>query len=386
VKPITLKILPLLLVLLIPFQLTAFSQPKNENEELSQKRQELNKVYEELEQSKAKLQRTKREQQNVVQRLFVINRSLTKTKTQLGRAEQQIQVNQRKLNFLTVSIEDAKKRLENRSDFLRSRIREIYKSGGINYIQMMLSSDTLSDFINKSYFFEKIMSRDVSLVNEISSEHKKIVTNKSQLEGVTEDIKTLASYIEHKKQTIEKQAEEKKKVYEELEERRKDYEKKIEELEKTSKEIETMIQRIVAEKASKGVAMGKGTGNFIWPVRGRLTSMYGYRRSPFSGRRNMHTGLDIANSYGTPIHAADGGEVLFAGWWGGYGKAVIIYHGRGLSTVYGHMSRIYVQKDQMVDKGQVVGLIGSTGYSTGPHLHFEVRKNGATQDPLRSLP
>ncbi len=378
--------LTLLLVFLMPFQLAAFSQTKNENEDLSKKRQELNKVYEELEKSKAKLQKTKREQQNVVQRLFVINRSLTKTKTQLGRAEQQIQVNQRKLNFLTVSIEDAKKRLANRSDFLRSRIREIYKSGGINYVQMMLSSDTLSDFINRSYFFEKIMSRDVSIVNEISSEHKKIVTNKNQLEGVTEDIKTLASYIEHKKKTIEKQAEEKQKVYKELEERRKDYEKKIEELEKTSKEIETLIQRIVAERASKGVAMGKGTGNFIWPVRGRITSRYGYRRSPFSGRRNMHTGLDIANSYGTPIHAADGGEVLFAGWWGGYGKAVIIYHGRGLSTVYGHMSRIYVQKDQMVDKGQVVGLIGSTGYSTGPHLHFEVRKNGATQDPLRSLP
>jgi murein DD-endopeptidase MepM/ murein hydrolase activator NlpD len=87
-----------------------------------------------------------------------------------------------------------------------------------------------------------------------------------------------------------------------------------------------------------------------------------------------------------PIQAADSGEVIFSGWWDGYGKAVIIDHGKGISTVYAHMSKIYIQKGQTAVKGQVIGLLGSTGYSTGPHLHFEVRKNGAPQNPLRWLP
>jgi murein DD-endopeptidase MepM/ murein hydrolase activator NlpD len=95
--------------------------------------------------------------------------------------------------------------------------------------------------------------------------------------------------------------------------------------------------------------------------------------------------LDIAAPYGKPITAADKGEVIFSGWWGGYGKALVIDHGRGYTTVYGHMSRIYMQAGQTVDKGQVIGLVGSTGFSTGPHLHFEVRVNGRPVDPSQFL-
>lgn len=385
-KPIPLKSFLILFVFLMIFCVPAFSQQKKENDELLEKREELNKIYQELEQSKARLQKTEREQKNVVQQLFIINKNLKKTEGQLTRAEQQKQANERKLGFLKASLDETKKKLNDRSGLLKDRIKEVYKSGGINYLQLFLSADTLGDFISKTYYFEKIISRDLRLADEISSEHKKIASKKSQLEGVTEEIKQLSSYIVHKKKNIEKQAKEKQQANLALEARRKDYEKKIEELEETSKEIEKHIQKLVAERSAKGVVVKGGTGKFIWPLQGRITSRYGYRRSPFSRRTQMHTGLDIANSHGTPIKAADGGEVIFSGWWGGYGKAVIIDHGKGLSTVYAHMSRIYVQKDQQMDKGQVVGLVGSTGYSTGPHLHFEVRKNGATQNPTKWLP
>lgn len=364
----------------------SFAQQKTDKDELTEKREELNKIYQELEESKARLQRTEREQKNVVQQLFIINRDLKKTEGQLSRAEQQKQANERRLKYLQSSLEETRDKLGQRSGLLKDRIREVYKSGGLNYIQLFLSADTLGDFISKSYYFEKIMSRDLRLANEISSEYSKISSKKSQVEGVTQEIKQLASYILYKKKNIEKQAQEKEKANQALEARRRDYEKKIEELEQISKEIEKHIQKLVAERAARGIVVKGGTGKFIWPLQGRITSRYGNRRSPFSRRMQFHTGLDIANSYGTPIKAADGGEVIFSGWWGGYGKAVIIDHGKGFSTVYAHMSRIYVQKDQQVDKGQVIGLVGSTGYSTGPHLHFEVRRNGATQDPEKWLP
>lgn len=365
---------------------TSFSEEPSQKDELLEKKEELNRIYEEIEKNKARLQKTQQEQKNVIQQLYIITRDLKKTETQLNRAEEQRQINERRLELLKSSLDEIKSRLKQRNDILKSRIKESYKSGGINYLQLFFTSDSLSTFINKAYYLEKILGRDIKLAEEISQEHEKISQKKNEVEHVTKEIKKLSSYIQYKKKIIEKQAEEKKRINELLEAKRLDYERKIEELERISKEIELHIQKLAAERAAKGIVIKGGTGKFIWPLTGRITSRYGYRRSPFSRRSQFHSGLDIANSYGTPIRAADGGQVIFAGWWGGYGKAIIIEHGKGFSTVYGHLSRIYVQQDQQVEQGQVIGLVGSTGYSTGPHLHFEVRKNGVTQDPLKWLP
>jgi len=120
-------------------------------------------------------------------------------------------------------------------------------------------------------------------------------------------------------------------------------------------------------------------------VVGEVTSGFGYRIHPIFNVRRMHTGIDIDADTGDPIKAASGGTVVSAGWRGGYGKCVVIAHSGGLATLYGHMSEIKVSVGQAVKKGQVIGKVGSTGYSTGPHLHFEVRVNGDCVDPLKYL-
>ncbi len=382
-KTLVIYIFLVCVILSLPRLCSAAGTSKIAADELKKKEQELNSLYQKLSSHKKELEKTKKQEENVIQRLVIINHELKQTKSQLGRAKEQIDRNESRISFLKTSMEQAKKQLDDQSNVLRSRVREIYKTGGVNYVEMFLSSDTLADFINRSYYFEKVIGTDVNVVTNIQNEHKRIKSDKEELEGVTVGIKQLKQEIEQKKQYITQQAEEKKKVYEALETKRVEYEKEIAALEDTSKQMETMIRQQMA-KGSKVV--GKGSGSFIWPVRGRITSPFGYRRSPFSGRTSMHTGLDIATSYGTPIQAADSGAIIFAGWWDGYGKAVIISHGSVLSTVYGHMSRILVQKGDQVAKGQVIGLIGSTGYSTGPHCHFEVRKNGVPQNPIRYLP
>jgi len=129
----------------------------------------------------------------------------------------------------------------------------------------------------------------------------------------------------------------------------------------------------------------RSTGRFMWPVNGRVSSGFGYRIHPIHRTRIQHTGLDIPKPSGSGIAAADGGKVIFAGWRGGYGRCVIINHGRGLATLYGHMQSIYVSNGQSVGKGQAIGAVGTTGYSTGPHLHFEVRVNGSPVNPLGYL-
>jgi len=129
--------------------------------------------------------------------------------------------------------------------------------------------------------------------------------------------------------------------------------------------------------------LGRSLAAFIWPLRGIVTSRFGFRRHPIFRLRQFHQGLDIAAAQGSPVRAAFAGVVLFAGWYGGYGKLVIIDHGQGTSTLYGHLSAILASTGQQVPQGHVVGRVGSTGYSTGPHLHFEVRQNGKPVDPTR---
>jgi murein DD-endopeptidase MepM/ murein hydrolase activator NlpD len=127
-----------------------------------------------------------------------------------------------------------------------------------------------------------------------------------------------------------------------------------------------------------------GDGSFGWPLDGgEISSFYGYRVDPFgSGGGDFHPGLDIAQSYGEPVKAANAGTVEMAGWNGGYGRYIRIDHGNGLETAYGHMSALVVEPGQKVSKGQVIGFVGSSGASTGPHLHFEVLKSGNTDNPL----
>lgn|GEM_PF-1073919 len=128
------------------------------------------------------------------------------------------------------------------------------------------------------------------------------------------------------------------------------------------------------------------SSSFRWPIQGSLTSTYGWRTHPISGQETFHDGLDIAASTGTPIGAAAGGTVKFAGWSGGYGRFVVIDHGDGLETRYGHMSSIGVSTGQVVSAGEIIGYVGQSGDATGPHVHFEIRKNGKTLDPRDYLP
>ena len=169
-------------------------------------------------------------------------------------------------------------------------------------------------------------------------------------------------------------------------------EKEIETLLKQNRELETLsneFTQLIREASKVGAYLG--TGKFIKPVKGWISSRYGMRMHPIFKRKIKHTGIDIAAPKGRRINAADSGKVIFAGTKGGYGKSVLIYHGinpktgKSLSTFYAHQSRIFVKKGDIVKKGTEIGWVGSTGYATGPHLHFEMKEDGKHIDPLKYL-
>ncbi len=345
--------------------------------------EKLQRVQKELKQSQQKLKETKQKQQEELGKLVVITQELRSANQKLNRAKEKVKENESKITELSIELRKTESELDQKSTLLERRVREAYKNGRMNYLDLLIFSQSMSDFLNRLYYFEKIVNRDANLIRGVKEDLQETKSQRQALTGRTHEIKQLASVIAEQKQKIAEQAEEKKKVLEELKERRSEVEQKIAELERSSRELEVLIQKKMAERARAG-RKAPGSGVLIWPLQGRITSRYGAYRRWGGGYR--HTGVDVAAPYGTPIYAADTGEVIFSGWWDGYGKAIVIDHGRGRATVYGHMSRLYPSAGATVVKGQTIGLVGSTGYSTGPHLHFEVRKNGTPVNPMPYLP
>lgn len=356
-----------------------FSAPAADN--LSEE-EKLRQIQEQLEESKVKLRQTKEQERAVLGRLAVINKELRSTNQKLNFTMNKIRLNEGQIGQLRSELRLSEGNLRAKEDKFKARLSEMYKGGTTNYLEVLVASRSMSDFLNRLYFFSKIIEVDANLVQGIRADVQTVKVKKGSLEERTEEIKGLAKVVAQKKDEFVNLAEEKKGIYDKLKERREEYERQVAELEKSSNELESLILKKTA--AGKGTKV-QGSGRMIWPLRGRITSPFGWRRSPWGGRRQMHTGLDIANTFGSPIAAADAGEVIFAGWWDGYGKAIVVDHGKGITTVYGHLSRIYKQVGDVVGKGQTIGLEGSTGYSTGPHLHFEVRVKGKPVNPMGYL-
>jgi murein DD-endopeptidase MepM/ murein hydrolase activator NlpD len=157
-------------------------------------------------------------------------------------------------------------------------------------------------------------------------------------------------------------------------------------LQRDSDQVAAMIRQRVAylppSQRRPGDIVVDGNGPLSFPVRAPITSHFGWRTHPILGTSRLHAGTDFGADTGTPIRAAGAGTVIFAGWQGGYGNTVIIDHGQGMTTLYGHCNELYVRDGQSVQRGEAIAAVGSTGMSTGPHLHFEVRIGGEPQNPL----
>jgi murein DD-endopeptidase MepM/ murein hydrolase activator NlpD len=345
---------------------------------------DLKRIEKELHSEKLKLKKAKEEESKALNKLYKVNKELKRTKTSLTETKFRISKNKNRIVLLREELSEAERELEERGSLLSRRIREAHKSGGgLSLLELLFTSTSISDFLNRGYYLERIIAYDAELIRETREKAEAVAEAKRDLEKVLQSNRTLVVRIERKSREMQSQAETKRKIYKSLSKRRKEYERRVAELEKSSKLLEGLIQSRSGKTVGK--APIKATGRMIRPARGRIVSGFGYRRHPLWGGTHLHAGIDIGAAYGEPVRNADGGEVIFSGWWNGYGKAVVVDHGRGISTVYGHLSRIYVEAGQRIDKSQILGLIGSTGYSTGPHLHFEVRRGGKPVNPMAFL-
>lgn len=342
--------------------------------------------------------------QQVMQQMDKVSNELAQISVKIHDTEENLRQTEGRL-------EETKTRIEERSKWLDSRVRLMYTDGNVSYLDVLLSSTSFTDFLERADSLQAIANQDQVLLSEHKKDKELFENQKSQLEKDFTEIKSLYAQAESRRSILEEKEIEKQQLIEK-------YNAEIDESDEISEEQEALLVELAMKrsalekeknklkaaqiytyknkkKSGSGKSVASSSGGFSGnggsmglPVSGaRLSSGYGTRVHPISGKVKKHTGVDLAAPQGTDIHAAAGGVVIVAEWWSGYGNTVVIDHGNNIWTLYGHIRQggISVEKGQTVKKGEKVAEVGSTGNSTGPHLHFEVRINGTPVDPMPYL-
>lgn len=294
-----------------------------------------------------------------------------KIQASIDEKQAEIDASEAKISEAEAEIEQTKKDMEKRQEGLNGRLRTMYKNGSVGYLDVLLGSNSLSEFLSNIEMVQRIYKNDQDTMKELKRQH--------------EELEVMRAELEKQKESLEAERAE-------LDEERAGAQAKQDELQGDKEALQAKLDELNAEadRISSEIAGMQNPeieyegGTFMWPTNTRLiTSYFGYRIHPVTGIYTGHTGVDIGCSYGSPVYAAADGTVIVASYgYGGYGVAVVIDHGSGISTLYGHNDSLHVSAGQKVSRGQVIATSGNSGISTGPHLHFEVREGGAYVDPL----
>jgi murein DD-endopeptidase MepM/ murein hydrolase activator NlpD len=274
--------------------------------------------------------------------------------------------------------------LKEKKDLFNSRIAEIYKKDNRDIFNIFFKSQDFIEFFSRFKLMSLLLKQDIDILTEIKDRkaellvlNKSILSLKDDQKDKREEIEKLIEKSLDKKRDIEGIYNEKVELFSQA---------------KANKDALIAMENQLAAKEIEVTNMLKDynqgqapTGKLLWPTNGKISSNFGMRTSTTTGRSRMHNGLDIYAPIGTPVIASDSGQVLKAEYDGGYGYSIIIYHGGGIATVYAHLSGFNVSTGQFVQRGQIIGYVGNTGYATGYHLHFEVRINGQSKNPSSYL-
>lgn len=345
-------------------------------------RSQLQRLLDRLTRSKVRLRQVRREERRVLSELEDIDRSQEATELRLQQLARELAGSRTAAQAAATRLAVTERRLADHRARLRGRLRTVYMYGRTGYVDVLLGADDVREFVTRWHFVSTIVRADGRIIREYAGDVEEQRALIETLRQAQARLAAVSAETAARQREIEAREQAKRSALARLRQERKAFERMVRELEEDSRQLETLIRR--SQRAtSRGVALARNLSGFIWPARGVFTSGFGIRRHPIFRIRRMHTGQDIAAPYGTSVQAASDGRVIYTGWFGGYGKIVVIDHGDGVSTLYAHLSRILTRSGARVRRGEVVGRVGSTGYSTGPHVHFEVRVNGRPIDPAR---
>ncbi|WP_284241714.1 murein hydrolase activator EnvC family protein [Paenibacillus glycanilyticus] len=335
-------------------------------------------------QQKANISVKKEDAQQAIMKL---NEQLDNVTDNMNYVQGQVDSKEVELKKAGKELDKAEEQVKDRNELLQSRLKLMYENGAVSYLEVLFSATSFSDFIDRFDSLHSILSQDRTILEQHKKDKALVEEKKANVETALGEVKTMYTKLQSYKSELDQKEEEKETLIAQ-------YNDQIEELEDISEEQEQLLLALakkVSDLNKKKNAIKKpfSGGKLGMPLRSnyRISSNFGYRIHPITHVRKLHAGIDFAVPQGTDVYAAESGVVIVAQAWSGYGNTVVIDHGNGLWTLYGHLRNggIMVKTGQSVKKGEKVAESGNTGDSTGPHLHFEVRKNEVAVDPAGYL-
>jgi len=347
------------------------------------------KIQVQIQENKSKLMKKQQEKRTAERSLGALSRELRYTEMNLEKARRDLESSIVQERVARSNLAVIRRQFDESSRQFSGRVRSIYVNQQFGMIEFFFGSKELASILDSSYYFDRVMSRDSQLIHELKGKYSQINERQRQLEYQTSRIGQLRNDIRSRESELTVKAARQREYIASLQTQIQQIERQNSDLERSSMELTQAIRRNLGR--GEGYF---GSGSMIRPINTWISSYFGYRVHPIFKRRVHHNGIDFAATTGTRIRAAESGYVIVAGQGGayrGYGKITVLDHGKRradgkrLSTVYAHQSRILVKEGDYVKQGEDIGLVGSTGYSTGPHLHFEVREDGIAVNPLKYL-
>jgi len=308
-----------------------------------------------------------------------IDRRIDSIEDSLAATEKRLADTRGRLRIVSVECSRATLAMLLKQEQFGRRLATIYKQGDSRFLTALIGTESVGDLASRSYILRRIANKDRQISDEYKRAKVELDRKRAEQARLVEAIKGDLVRQGRQEDALRGTLEEKRGAYQDALQTLSTQEDEYAEENAATKQIESELSRYYS---SPSAAMVKPwVGSYIRPVPGPITSGYGYRFHPILKVRKLHTGIDIGAGHGTPIKAAAGGRIIKAEYYRGYGNCIIIDHGGGMATLYGHCSSLLVGVGQEVKQGQVVARVGSTGLATGPHLHFEVRRSGVPVSP-----
>ena len=379
------KSLCIILILLICIVTTySYGEDENENNTANLQTQDLQTQRDELQnqlsEANGQLDEVQSNLSENLQQVEKLDEKISTAEQQLEEQESKITELKDSINKIETELNTVTEKYNKQRKLFEQRLVATYEAGETHYLDILLKSKSLSDFLSSYYIITELSELDSDLIKELEEKKKTIDLSRQKLENEKQELATIVENQTRLSRTLQNTKKMRESFIEKLSDDEKDLQTKIDEINAQYDEVNKQILAL----AEQGIDTAYIGGELAWPVPGytRITSKYAMRVHPITGQYKLHTGVDIGAPEGANFIAANDGIVTKAERNTAYGNMVIVDHGGGISTLYAHGSEILVEVGQSVKRGEVVLKVGSTGYSTGPHAHFEVRINGVTTDPL----
>lgn len=353
-------------------------------DELKEKQKQLNETKKNIENLKDKIEDVKDKQEDVEKEINNLNAKIEKLQNNIERLDNQIIETRRNVKQLNQEIKKLEEEFEEQQELYRERIKVMYMNGPTSILEVLFESQSFADFIGRAEIIKAIVENDRNILQSIYEKKVEIENKVKEVREKEQSLLNMQNEYSSQKAELDVACSEQRRLYDKLEKDKSYLERVLKAEEEESKLLEKQIKQIQSRTSKNKFGNLSKTGIIKVSDLGyipRVTSLFGMRMHPVLGYARMHNGMDIAVPTGTPIYSMAEGEVIIAQYMSSYGNVVIIDHGNGLTSTYAHLSRISVSVGQVVEKGQMIGKSGNTGLSSGPHLHFEIRKNGTPIDP-----